>query len=61
MYNVLIACINWPSLLEEIRERRDTEKKERQRILEEELLASGRNLSDNFSRVKTAADAETQQ
>lgn len=33
MYNILIACIDWPSLLLEIKERRDTENAERNRIL----------------------------
>ena len=40
MYNILILCINWPSLYVEIVERRDVEKAESARILAEELAAS---------------------
>ena len=45
VYNILIACINWPDLFKEIRERRDTENAERNRILQEELAASTVNTT----------------
>ena len=38
-YNILIACINWPELIMEIRERRDNEKEEQNRILQEAKAA----------------------
>ena len=36
MYNILIVCLDWPALYVEIRERRDEEKAERQRLLDED-------------------------
>lgn len=51
MYNILIACMDWPSLLLEIKERRDHENAERNRILQEQLAASSKNVSDDFERA----------
>ena len=41
MYNLLICCIKWPELFEELRERRDKEKAEKARLLAEEKMAMG--------------------
>ena len=51
MYNILIFCINWPSLYEEIRERRRVENEERSRYLRESLLAAKTGADDDYTRV----------
>ncbi len=51
-YNILIACIDWPDLIKEIRERRDKEKEEQNRILQEAKTAKLENdFSDDFEKV----------
>ena len=57
MYNLLICCIKWPELFEELRERRDKEKAEKARLLAEEKLATGRvgkevDSDDGYARMK---------
>jgi len=51
-YNILIACIDWPDLIKEIRERRDKEKEEQNRILQEAKTVKLENdFSDDFEKV----------
>jgi phosphopantothenate synthetase len=51
-YNILIACIDWPDLIKEIRERRDKEKEEQNRILQEAKTAKLENdFFDDFEKV----------
>ena len=51
-YNILIACIDWPDLIKEIRERRDKDKEDQNRILQESKTAKLENdFSDDFEKV----------
>ena len=46
MYNILIMCINWPALFEEIRKRRDDENALKERLAAEKLR---KQINDNAS------------
>ena len=48
-YNILIMCINWQQLFNEVRDRRDNEKAEQNRRLEEQKLTETK-VDDDFTR-----------
>ena len=56
MYNILVMCLNWPKLFEEVRERRNNENAQRQKLLDEAAQDKA-DKNDDFERVKTEGNS----